>query len=61
MNEAIRKKLLRLLALFNTPSTWRGLVVVMTGVGVGLKPEHSEAIMSGGLILAGIIAIWLEP
>lgn len=61
MNEAIRRKVQRLVALFNTPSSWRGLVVVLTGVGVGLKPEHAEAITSGGLILAGVIAIWLEP
>lgn len=61
MNEVIRAKWLKLVALFNTPSTWRGVVVALTGVGVGFKPEHSEAIVSGGLILAGVIAIWLEP
>lgn len=61
MNEILRRKLQRAVALFNTPSTWRGLVVVLTGIGIGLKPEHSEAIMSGGLIVAGLIAIWLEP
>jgi hypothetical protein len=61
MNETIRNKFVRLVALFNTPSSWRGLVVVLTGLGAALKPEHSEAIVSGGLMLAGVIAIWLEP
>ena len=61
MQELLRKRLLRIAALLGQPSTWRGLVVVMTGVGVGLKPEQSEAIMSGGLIAAGLIAIFLEP
>jgi hypothetical protein len=61
MTEILRKKLARLVAMFNTPSSWRGLIVVLTGFGVGLKPEHANAIMSGGLILAGAIGIWLEP
>lgn len=61
MNDAIRKKYLRLVALFNQPSTWRGIVVALTGFGVALKPEHSDAITAGGLIMAGLIAIWLEP
>ncbi len=61
MNEVLRNKLRKAVALFNTPSTWRGLVVALTGVGAALKPEHSEAIVSGGLIIAGLIAIWLEP
>jgi hypothetical protein len=61
VNETLRKKLQRAVALFNTPSTWRGVVVALTGLGAALKPEHSEAIVSGGLILAGVIAIWLEP
>lgn len=60
MNEALRKKWLRLVALFQQPSSWRGLVVMLTGVGVGLKPEHAEAITAGGLIMAGAVAIWLE-
>jgi hypothetical protein len=61
MKDAMRQKLLRLVALFAQPSSWRGLVVTLTGLGVALKPEHSEAITAGGLIAAGLIAIWLEP
>jgi hypothetical protein len=61
MNEAIRKKLARLVTMFGQPSSWRGITVVLTGAGVALKPEHSEAITAGGLMLAGLIAIVLEP
>jgi hypothetical protein len=61
MTEALRKKLARLVAMFNQPSSWRGLVVVLTGLGSALQPAHAEMIVSGGLMLAGIIAIWLEP
>jgi hypothetical protein len=61
MQEALRNKLRKAAALFTQPSSWRGLVVALTGVGAALKPEHSEAIVSGGLIVAGLIAIWLEP
>lgn len=61
MNEALRKKLARVIAMFNSPSSWRGIVVMLTGVGVGLKPEHAEAITAGGLMLAGLVAIVLEP
>jgi hypothetical protein len=60
MKDTIRKKWLRVIEVFKQPSTWRGLVVVVTGAGVALRPEHSEAITAGGLILAGMIGIVLE-
>ena len=37
------------------PSTWRGLVLVLTAAGVPLAPGMSEAIISIGLALAGLI------
>lgn len=61
MTERMQKILGRLVQLGSAPSTWRGVVVVLTGLGVGLTTEHSEAIVSGGLILAGLIAIFAEP
>lgn len=61
MTEAFRKRLARMIAMFNSPSSWRGLVVVLTGLGSALTPAHAEAIVAGGLMLAGIIGIWLEP
>ena len=40
----------------NEPSTWRGLVNILIGLGVALKPEQVEAILAAGLLINGIIA-----
>ena len=40
----------------NEPSTWRGLVNILIGLGVALKPEQVEAILAAGLFINGIIA-----
>jgi hypothetical protein len=61
MKDAIRKKLARVMVMLGQPSSWRGMIVVLTGAGVALKPEHSEAITAGGLMVAGLIGIVLEP
>lgn len=37
-------------------STWRGLILIATGCGAAIKPEIQEAVVAGGLMLAGIIA-----
>jgi hypothetical protein len=37
------------------PSTWRGLVLIATSAGVAITPQMGEAIVAGGLALAGII------
>lgn len=60
MKEAVRLKLQKLIALLGQPTSMRGLVVVLTGLGIALKPEHSEAITAGGLMLAGAAGIFLE-
>jgi hypothetical protein len=36
-------------------STWRGIVIFMTGMGVYLTPEQQEAIIVVGLMVAGAI------
>jgi hypothetical protein len=37
------------------PSTWRGLVLIASALGAALSPDQKEAIVTGGLLLAGII------
>jgi hypothetical protein len=37
------------------PSTWRGLVLVLTALGVPLAPAMSDAIIAVGLAVAGLI------
>ena len=44
-----------LLARLQEPSTWRGLVLIATALGAVLSPDQQEAIVSGGLLLAGLI------
>lgn len=39
------------------PSTWRGLVLILTAAGVPIAPGMSEAIVSIGLALAGLIGV----
>ena len=37
-------------------STWLGVVSFLTAAGIYLSPEVAEAIVAGGLALAGIVA-----
>lgn len=37
------------------PSTWRGVVLVATALGASLSPEATEAIVTVGIGLAGVI------
>lgn len=39
------------------PSTWRGVVLVATGFGIHATPEQTEAIVSLGIALAGVLGI----
>lgn len=41
----------------NEPSTWRGIISLLTGLGVKLRPDMAEAIISAGLALMGVINI----
>lgn len=40
------------------PSTWRGILGMVTAVGVKLHPELQEAIISAGLALIGLVNIF---
>lgn len=40
------------------PSTWRGILAMLTAVGVKLHPELQEAIISAGLALIGLVNIF---
>jgi hypothetical protein len=39
------------------PSTWRGIVLVLTSCGVTIQPVLADAIISAGIGLVGIIGI----
>lgn len=38
------------------PSTWKGLITLLTVFGVSIAPEQAEAIITAGVSLVG--AIW---
>ena len=44
-----------LLARLQETSTWRGLVLIATALGYVLSPDQQEAIVAGGLLVAGLI------
>lgn len=38
-------------------STWRGIILVLTAVGVPVAPALSDAIITFGLGLAGLVGV----
>jgi hypothetical protein len=44
-----------LIARAKEPSTWRGLVLIATAGGATIAPAAQEAIVTGGLFLAGLL------
>lgn len=46
-----------ILERLNETSTWRGVISLLTGLGVKLRPDLAEAIISAGLALMGVINI----
>lgn len=44
-----------LLARISEPSTWRGLVMLLTAAGVQMAPPLQDAIITAGIGIAGII------
>ena len=45
------------LARAKEPSTWRGAMLFLTAIGVPLAPQMSDAIISTGLAVAGLIGV----
>ena len=39
-------------------STWRGIILVATAVGLKVEPDHQEAIVAAGLGLVGAINVF---
>ncbi len=42
--------------LLAEPSTWRGIVNIILGLGVALNPAQVEAILAAGMLINGVIA-----
>ncbi len=39
------------------PSTWRGLVLLITAAGVNIAPELANAVVTFGIGLAGLLGV----
>tara|TARA_R110000868_G_scaffold96010_7_gene264131 strand:- start:440 stop:607 length:168 start_codon:yes stop_codon:yes gene_type:complete len=39
------------------PSTWRGLVMLLTAIGIPIAPDLANAIITAGLALVGVIGV----
>lgn len=49
-----------LIARFTQPSTWRGILYLLSAAGVALSPAHAEAIIALGMALAGAVAVFFD-
>lgn len=47
-----------LLDRLQEPSTWRGLVMIVTSLGVALSPEQVAAIVATGSAIVGLIGVF---
>lgn len=50
-----------LFAQLKDGTTWRGITLMLTACGAKVSPEHSEAIVIGGVFLAGLLAVIWPP
>jgi len=41
------------------PSTWRGIVALMTATGLAIDPEQATAIVAVGVAIIGLIGAFL--
>lgn len=41
-------------------STWRGIIFILTAVGVQLDPAQQTAIMSAGMAMAGLVGVFFK-
>ena len=46
-----------ILSRLSEPSTWRGIILVLTAAGVQLQPAMIEAVISIGIGAAGVIGM----
>ena len=53
----MKKVINALLEKLSENSTWRGLILLATAVGVKIEPELQEAILVAGLGLVGLINV----
>lgn len=46
-----------ILARAKEPSTWRGLILLLTAIGVPVAPQMADAVVTAGLGIAGLVGV----
>jgi hypothetical protein len=46
---------------FQAPSTWRGVVMILSACGIALRPDVAEAITAAGMALVGLLGVLTGP
>jgi hypothetical protein len=49
-----------LLERLQEPSTWRGMILVLTSLGIGIAPDLITPIIAAGTGLAGIVGVFTK-
>lgn len=57
MNDRLIAVRTYLIARLQESSTWRGLILIATALGAKVQPQIWEAVVTGGLMLAGLVAV----
>jgi hypothetical protein len=60
MNEKLKQALSFILDKLSENSTWRGIILTLTGLGVGIEPENGLKIMAAGVGIVGVINIFRQ-
>jgi hypothetical protein len=55
--EPVKYAMNSLLDRFSETSTWRGLILLATSLGVTIQPDYHEHIIAIGIALVGIINV----
>lgn len=42
------------------PSTWRGFILILTSLGVGIAPELVAPVIAAGTGLAGVVGVFTK-
>jgi uncharacterized membrane protein len=48
-----------LLTRMHEASTWRGIVMLISAMGITLSPEQTAAIIAAGMALVGLIGVFV--
>ena len=46
-----------ILKYLNQPSTWRGLIGILTALGIAIKPDMANAVIAIGLATTGLVNV----